>query len=74
MYLHIQRAPPKFADGMYYKTLQDKNDIWKIGTSIPKEKRAIIVLLESFECNAKAEKAASELTAANVNKETTWLS
>ena len=54
---------------MCYKTLQDKNDLWKIGTSILKEKQAIIVLLESLECNVKAEKVASELTAANFNKE-----
>ena len=54
---------------MCYKTLQDKNDIWKIGTSIPKENRAIIVLLESLEGNAEAKKGASKLTAVNVNKE-----
>ena len=54
---------------MCYKTLQDKNDIWKIGTSIPKENRAIIVLLESLEGNVKAKKGASKLTAVNVNKE-----
>ena len=54
---------------MCYKTLQDKNDIWKIGTSIPKENRAIIVLLESLKGNVKAKKGASKLTAVNVNKE-----
>ena len=41
--------------------------MWKIVTAIPKEQQAIIVLLESFEGNGKAEKAVWELTAADVN-------
>ena len=41
--------------------------MWKIVTAIPKVQQAIIVLLESLEGNAKAEKVVSELTAADVN-------
>ena len=54
---------------MSYKTWKNKIDMWKIVTSIPKEQQAIIVLLESLEGNAKAEKVESELTATDVNNE-----
>ena len=54
---------------MSYKTWTNKIDMWKVATVIPKEQQATIVLLESLEGNAKAEKAVSELTATDVNYE-----
>ena len=54
---------------MSYKTWKSKNNIWEIVTAIPKEQQAIIVLLESFEGNPKAQKAVSELTATEANHE-----
>ena len=46
---------------------KNKIDTWKIVTPIPKEQQAIIAPLEFLEGNAKAEKAAAELTATDVN-------
>ena len=54
---------------MSSKTWKNKIDLWKIVTGIPKEQQAIIVLLESDEGNAKAEKAVSQLTATSVYNE-----
>ena len=54
---------------MSYKTWTNKIDMWKVATVIPKEQQATIVLLESLEGNAKAEKAVSELTVTDVNYE-----
>ena len=59
----------KFLEGMSYKTWKNKTDMWKIITTIPKEQQATIVLLQSLEGNAKAERAVSELTATDVNNE-----
>ena len=64
-----KKISPKFLEGMSYKTKKNKIDTWKIVIAIPKEKQAIIVLLESLEGNAKAEKAVSELTAIDVDNE-----
>ena len=64
-----KKTPPKFLEGMSYKTWKNKIDMWKIVTAILKEQKAIIVLLESLDGNAKAEKGKSELTATDVNNE-----
>ena len=41
--------------------------MWQLVTSVKKEEQAIIVLLESLDCNSKSEKAVSELTANELN-------
>ena len=41
--------------------------MWQLVTSVKKEEQAIIVLLESLDCNSKAEKAVSELTVNELN-------
>ena len=64
-----KKTSPRFADGMPYKTWKNEIDMWKIVTSIPKERQIITVLLESLEGNVIAEKAASELTATDVDTE-----
>ena len=63
---HVKENPAKIPRGNAYNTW---NNMWKIVTAIPKEQQAIVVLLESLEGNAKAEKAVSELTAIDVNIE-----
>ena len=62
-----KKTTPKFLQEMSYKTRKNKTDMWKIVTAIPKEQQVIITLPESFEGNAKAEKAVSELTTTDVN-------
>ena len=64
-----KKTSPRFADGMPSKTWKNEIDMWKIVTSIPKEQQIITVLLESLEGNVIAEKAASELTATDVDTE-----
>ena len=64
-----KKTPPKFLEGVSHKNWKNEIDMWKIATAIPKEQQAIIVILESLEGNAKAEKAVSELTATDVNNE-----
>ena len=56
-----KRAPPKFTDGMLYKTWRNKIEMWELVTNVPLNKRGIIVLLDSLEGNAKAEKAVVDL-------------
>lgn len=63
-----KKTSPRFTDGMPYNTWKNEIDMWKIVTSIPKE-QVITVLLESLESNVIAEKAASELTATDVDTE-----
>ena len=41
--------------------------MWQIATSVEKNQQAIIIFLESLEGNLKAEKAASDLTATDLN-------
>ena len=63
----LKENQPQFQEGMWYKTQKNKIEIWKIVIPIPKEQQAIIAPLEFLEGNAKAEKAAAELTATDVN-------
>ena len=56
-----KKIPPTFADGMPYKTWENKIHMLEIVASIPTEQDLIIVLLESLYSNMKAEKAISEL-------------
>ena len=65
-----KKTPPKFIQGMSYETWKNKIEMWKIVTSISKKEQGIIVLLESLEGNNRAEKAVSELTAAQLNIDT----
>ena len=60
-----KRAPPKFTDGMLYKTWQNKIEMWELVTNVPLNKRGIIVLLDSLEGNAKDEKAVHEMKLPN---------
>ena len=62
-----KKAPPKFIEGMLYSEWKKKLDMWKIVTTIDKKEQAIIVRLDSFDSHPKAEKAVSELTAAQLN-------
>ena len=64
-----KKTSPRFTDGMPYNTWKNEIDMWKIVTPIPKEQQVITVLLESLESNVIAEKAASELTATDVDTE-----
>ena len=41
---------------MTYKSWKNKSNMWKLVTSIKKEEQAIIVLLESLDCNEKQKK------------------
>ena len=54
---------------MLYKTWRNKIDMWQLVTSVPKKEQAIIILLDSIEGNAKAEKAVSDLTANELNND-----
>ena len=65
--LNRKTTPPIFKEGMSYKSWKNKIDMWQLATSVKKEEQAIVVLLESLDCNAKAEKAVSELTANELN-------
>ena len=69
IYIISKKTPPKFLEGMSYKTWKNKVDMWKIVTAIPKGQQAIIVILESLEGNAKAEKAVPKLIGTDVNNE-----
>ena len=51
-----KKTPPKFVNEIPYKTWKNKIDIWKVARYIPKEQKAIIVLIVSLEGNAKTEK------------------
>ena len=62
-----KRTPPVFSENMLYKTWRNKIDMWQLDTSVPKKEQAIIILLDSLEGNAKAEKAVSDLTATELN-------
>ena len=64
-----KRAPPKFTDGMLYKTRQNKIEMWELVTDVPLNKHGIIVLLDSLEGNAKAEKAVIDLSASQLNND-----
>ena len=64
-----KRAPPKFTDGMLYKTWRNKIEMWELVTNVPLNKRGIIVLLDSLEGNAKAEKAVVDLSASQLNND-----
>ena len=60
-------APPKFKEDVAYKTWKNKLFMWTLVTNVPKKEQAIVVLLEALEGNQKAEKAVSDLTAAQLN-------
>ena len=64
-----KKTPPKFIEGMSYKAWKNKITMWKIVTTVPKKEQAIVILLDSLEGNAKAEKAVSELTATDLNND-----
>ena len=64
-----KHAPPKFTDGMLYKTWQSKIEMWELVTNVPLNKCGIIVLLDSLEGNAKAEKAVVDLSASQLNND-----
>ena len=64
-----KRAPPKFTDDILYKTWRNKIEIWELVTNVPLNKRGIIVLLDSLEGNAKAEKAVVDLSASQLNND-----
>ena len=64
-----KRAPPKFTDGMLYKTWRNKIEMWELVTNVPLNKHGIIVLLDSLEGNAKAEKTVVDLSASQLNND-----
>ena len=51
-----KKTSPKFNEKMSYSARKDKIKMWEIVTSADKKERAIIVLLDAFEGNVKAEK------------------
>ena len=58
-----KQTPAVFAENILYKTWKNKIEMWKHVTSIEAKEQGIVVLLDSLDGNAKAEKAVSELTA-----------
>ena len=64
-----KQTPPVFADNMLYNMRKNKIEMWKLVTSVEAKEQGIVVLLDSLDGNAKAEKAVSELTAAELNVE-----
>ena len=65
--MSLKKTPPKFQNGMPYKTWKNKIDMWELVKTIEKKKdRAIVVLLESLEGKVKAEKAVQDLKASGI--------
>ena len=58
---------PQSKESMSYKSWKNRVEMWQLVTSIPKKEQAIVIMLKSLENNAKAEKAVSEFTAAELN-------
>ena len=75
IYLQLKMAtkpktcPPKFVEGMSYTSWKNKAEMWQLVTSVDKKEQAIVILLQSLEGHSKAEKAASELTAAELHND-----
>ena len=59
----------QFFEGMSYTSWKNKVEMWQLVTSVDKKEQAIVILLQSFEGHSKAEKAASELTAAKLHND-----
>lgn len=57
----VKKLPPKFNNDIPYSNWRNKIGMWQLVTPVPKNEQAIVVVLESLEGNAKAERAASEL-------------
>nr|CAB3262901.1 uncharacterized protein LOC100184952 [Phallusia mammillata] len=57
-----KKVPPKFCDGTPYSFWKNKVEMWQLVTPVPKKEQAIVVVLEAFEGNTKAERAVSELS------------
>ena len=62
-------TPPKFKEGISYKSWGNKIQMGQLVTSIDKREQAIVVLLESLDNNIKAEKVVSEFTATEHNSD-----
>ena len=62
-------CPPKFVEGMSFTSWKNKVEMWQLVTSVDKKEHAIVILLQSLEGHSKAEKAASELTAAELHND-----
>ena len=59
--------PPQFKESMSYKSWRNRVQMWQLVASILKKEQAILIILASLDNNAKAEKAVSEFTAAELN-------
>ena len=46
--MSLKKTPPKFHNGMSYKTWKNKIDMWELVTTVEKKNRAIVVLLNHF--------------------------
>ena len=64
-----KRTPPVFHKDMLYKTPKNKLQMWELINSVPKKEQGIIVLLDTLERNAKAEKAVAGIKANELNVE-----
>ena len=62
-------CPPKFVEGISYTSWKNKVEMWQLVTSVDKKEQAIVILLQSLEEHSKAEKAASELAAAELHND-----
>ena len=64
-----KRTLPVFHEDMLYKAWKNKLNIGQIITSFPKKEQGIVVLLDSLEGNAKAEKTVADMKAEEINND-----
>nr|CAB3262905.1 uncharacterized protein LOC100184952 [Phallusia mammillata] len=56
----VCELPPRFGDGTAYSSWRNKVEMWQLVTAVPRKEQAILVV-ESLEGNAKADRAVSVL-------------